>query len=313
MVNSGIKCLIRCLIMFLILPVSISACLVDFDLSNTTWSMGPGSYQSFNTTDYTQAVQFDVNVNTQGECSYFLSFSDGGQTGYARLGTAGADTLSYNLYKDVGLTNVLKGSSDFVSINDAMTGTVTTGNAGAYTHTLYFNTPAQQIEASASYADTITVDLYEGEWDDIPSATLIQSKSIVFTIPVASSVTLSLEDNDFSSNPNHSADLGTLYDGIFYDLNFYIQSNDGYRIKLQSANSETMITGLANETPLPFEFRVDGALVDLSSGTSVEAVSTALPTIQTGKLYVGKLTIPDVSGVFNGSYSDTIMYTVELL
>jgi spore coat protein U-like protein len=291
------------------------ACLVDFDLVDTTWTMGSGAYESFENTEYTQAVQFDVNVLTTGECNYFLSFSDGGQTGYLRLAQPAVPTatISYNLYKDVELTSVLKANADFVSTSDMLFGTVTTGNSGAYSQTLYFDVPYHQIIESETYTNTIEAKLYEGDWDDLDNATLIQTKDIVFSVPVASSISISLDNNDFTSHSLISKDLGEMFANDFVNLNIYVRSNDSYKLKIQSANSETMVTNPVNETPLPYEFRVDGTLVDLSSGSAVEVLNTTVATVQEGKLYIGEFKVPQVDDVFNGTYEETLTFTVESL
>ncbi len=305
----------RIFLMSLFISSLVYGCLVDFDLANTTWSMGSGSYDVFENTEYIQTVQFDVNVLTNGECNFFLSFSDGGQTGYARLAEPAASTqsISYNLYKDGELTDALKSSADFVTTNDMLLGTVTAGNAGAYTQTMYFNVPYHQIKESGSYTDTIEVKLYEGDWLNVEAATLIQTKNIIFTVPVSSSLSISLDNNDFTTHSQINKSLGTIETNDFVNLNIYVRSNVSYKLKIQSLNSETMVTNPPNGTPLPYEFRVDGVLVDLSSGTAVDALNTTEPTVQAGKLYIGEFKVPEVDDVFKGAYEDIITFTVEAL
>jgi spore coat protein U-like protein len=299
----------------LLLSTFTFGCVVDFDLTNTTWTMGAGSYNSFDSTEYTQTIQFDVNVLTNGECNFFIGMSDGGESGYVRLAEPSASTqnISYNLYKDVDLTNVLKGTADFVSTSDMLEGTVTSGNSGAYSQIVYLNVPYHQIIESESYLDTIEVKLYEGDWDDVENATLIQTKDVVLTIPVSSSISLSLEDTDYETELNVEKNLETIVNDKSIGINIYVRSNDSYKLMIQSANAETMITGLSNETPLPYEFRVDGTLVDLSSGLAVEALNTNAATVQLGKLYTGQLKVPEIDDVFSGTYEDTITFTVESL
>jgi spore coat protein U-like protein len=292
---------------------AVSACLLSFDLVNTSWTMGIGSYQTFETTEYIQSVQVDVNVDTQGDCNYFLSFSDGGEVSYARLAVATSNSLSYNMYKDITLNNILKDSTDFISSSDVLSGSVSTGNTGIYTHTLYFNVPKQQIEESGTYTDTLAVSLYEGLWNDLENAVLIESQDVVFSVPVASSQSISLENNNFELSGSITKEMGVLSNNAYKDIQIYIQSNDGYRLTLQSENSQTMIAGEPNETPLPYTFTVDTVPVDLSSGTQVNAVLKPSPTNQSGTLYVGRLTVPDVSDVFWGDYSDTITFGVMSL
>ena len=87
-------------------------------------------------------------------CSGFLSFElDGGQSGdvNARAMTGSGSELSYQLYSDLGRTNVFGLGADALELNllIPLSGTVD----------VYGRIPGSQAVASGSYSDTINITL----------------------------------------------------------------------------------------------------------------------------------------------------------
>jgi spore coat protein U-like protein len=135
-------------------------------VSCTVTATGPafGTYNPLSPTANVANGQVQIscsltgNVNTN--VTVVSSYSTGASGSYAtRSMLSGANTLSYNLYKDAAYTQIRgDGTGGSLTSSDTLSLTTTTRNKST-TAVIYGRVPARQDVAAGSYADTITLTI----------------------------------------------------------------------------------------------------------------------------------------------------------
>jgi spore coat protein U-like protein len=126
----------------------ISATIISSCAINTSTGIAFGTYSP--TSDLTGTGTIGL-LCTSGT-AWSVTANAGGGTILARTMASGANTLNFNLYREVGLSSIFGDGTNGV----AFTGT---GSGATQTLTVYGNIPAGQYNVPGSYASTITVTL----------------------------------------------------------------------------------------------------------------------------------------------------------
>ena len=114
------------------------------------------------------AVQVVVTRSTADACSYSLGFTKGGAASYVtRRGADLAKLIRYQVYKDSGLTKVLKDAADVTSTDEVVEGGFQAGATPVnQTVNYYFEIPINlatipSLVSAGTYTDVFTINLYE--------------------------------------------------------------------------------------------------------------------------------------------------------
>ena len=282
------------------------------NMGSVDWLGAAGDYEVFDSTEYVQALTFDLKKKQGGQCNYVVGISTGGSGVFnPRELVRQSNILDYNVYDDASQSNVLQ---DFASGGTLITGAFTGGGANE-THTLtyYWVIPKEQVVAASSfnYTDTLTFEAYQ---DDPPPWTLEDTATRAHRSTVASAVEVSLVDTGAGFNVADTTqllDFGTLTlnENLAFDIR--ARGNVNFDVALQSTNSGVMAHTSEPDT-VPYTLDVDGGPVDLSSGNPVTIASfNGGTTTLEGEVYQIDVTIGSVSGMASGTYDDTITVTIS--
>ncbi|MEZ0391962.1 MAG: spore coat protein U domain-containing protein [Pseudobdellovibrionaceae bacterium] len=268
------------------------------------------------------AVPITINRSTADACNYALGFTKGNGASYvARRAANGSNTLSYQLYKDTGLSKILKDNPDITTIDDVVDGGFLAGAIPvSQTVNYYFDIPYASattpvMVSSGTYTDNFTLNLYEGSGP--PFGTLVASKGVNITVTVPKMIALSLVDpgapyqqGQLSKNVN----FGTMTEGSAANVDLRLRTNAGFSVTFSSANNGKMKhTSPGKNSLVPYSLMVNGATLNLSNSSTVPVVgltgsgSTALSGLGYPiKVVIGSVTGPTVLG---GPHSDDITIT----
>ncbi|MGZ3742801.1 MAG: spore coat protein U domain-containing protein [Pseudobdellovibrionaceae bacterium] len=298
------------------LPLSKAEAACGLSLSandiNISWSLNFTSI----------AVSVIVSRSTADACNYALGFTKGNAASYvSRSGASGSNLIRYQLYKDSGLTKILKDNPDITSIDDVddggfQAGAIPVSQTLNYYLEIPFNlatTPA--LVSSGTYTDSFIISLYEGNGP--PYGTLVTSKSINLTVTVPPMIALSLVDSGAAFQLGHlskNVDFGTLGEGATASMDLRVRTNAGFSVTFSSNNNGKMKhTSPGKNSLVPYTFLVNGAAIDLSNSNLVPVVgltgsgSTGLSGLAYPlKVIIGNMSSPTILG---GPHSDDITIT----
>lgn len=284
-----------------------------------TFQGGTGEYSVFDPAEYMQTANFTVaGGGALGTtCTWFITLAPGssGNPSQRRM-ARGATTLDYNVYTTAGKANILKDITTAGGVNEIIPGSFPNGAGQTSPQTLYWTiTPSQVVAAGASrFQDTtLNLILYEGILLGVYLPT--DTKTITFQAKAESSVDLSLVDTGGAFNSADTAQtvsFGNMYTGQSLSYDTVIRSNDGYRVTLQSQNSQTLKHQTA-ATTVPYAVTFGGGNVNLTSGTAVQAASSAgTVTTAAGTRFSTAFTIGAMTGAEDaGNYQDILTVTVS--
>jgi spore coat protein U-like protein len=269
------------------------------------------------------AVQVTVSRANAEACNYALGFTKGNGASYVtrRGSTVGGNLVRYQLYKDSGLTKILKDNPDITSIDEVVDGGFQAGAIPAsQSVNYYFEIPQNlattpSLVSSGTYTDTFIIDLYYG--DGPPFGTLVTSKSINITVTVPPMIALSLVDSGAAFQLGHltkNVDFGTMSEGATASMDLRLRTNAGFSVTFSSENNGKMKhTTPGKNSLVPYTFFANGAILNLGNSKLVPVVGLAGSgsTGMTGLAYPLKIVIGNVtgSGVMGGPHSDDITIT----
>lgn len=283
----------------------------DLELSasniNLVWSAGLP----------TQQITFTVRKDKPHACDYFVTFSRGNSSDYNRYMTAGQTNLSYQLYKEASLANVLKELPDVTTGNEVISGSFGSGKNLTQSQTFYLSVPyvgatTPTLKPSGNYTDTFVMKLYRVETPiDVPEASVNVNVATV----VPKDIQLSLVASGASFNPNDTSEtlnFGTLETGASRGFDLRVLSNAGYAISFSSQNNGVLKhANAAVTTTVPYTLTVNGSPKNLSSSkTSPITVATGSgQTTTQGVANPIAVTIGAMTNAMAGTYSDVITVT----
>lgn len=293
---------------------ALAACGLSFTTQNisTTWSLN-FSYI---------AVQIQVSKSDASACDFGIGFTKGGASSYStRRMEDGTKTLRYQMYKDSGLSKILKDVPDISSVDDVIMGGFQTGANLTQTVNYYFEIPynlatSPSFVGAGSYIDSVTLNLYEGS-DPLAYVTPVDSKTISLTISVNPMIAISLVNSGSSFQTglvNRNINFGTLSEGQSSSLDFRIRTNAGFSVTFSSTNNGKMkhINSAKNST-IPYSLYVNGSLLNMSTSASAPVVGTSGSgqTSTEGLAFPIKIVVGSTSaaGIVGGTHQDEIIIT----
>ena len=279
--------------------------------SNIDWQGATGvGYEIFDAAQTVQSITFDVRKTGPSGCDYFVGISVGGSGSYSRQLAGGGDTLDYNLYTTASRANVIK-DVPTATVNEIISGSLPGSGTQSNSHTIYFYIAPQQIVSPAQYTDSIQFKVYSG---DLSSYSLEQTKNVTMRAQVNQVAELSLVDTNqpFDAlDTLQTLDFGTLVMDETASFDLRVRSNSGYDLTFQSQNSGELAINLAGDTSVvPYSLELNGSIVDLSSGSTVNAATGVGTTTSAGDQLPVIVTIGDLGNASAGNYSDNIAVVV---
>lgn len=269
---------------------------------------GSGSYNVFATSEAGQTIFIRVRHTKSDACSYFVTFSKGQSGSYDRaMSGPGAVDLHYQFYDTPSKSNVLK------EIPEATASEVLSGSFGTAAETqdlsYYIAIAPGQMVPAGSYADSITVRLYEGtlaSYTQRDQATFAVDASVDDVLQMCV-VSCGAPFDPFATSRTMA--FGTMNTGDWREIDLLVRGNVAYEVLFRSDNKGVMAEA-GGKGEVPYTLTLNGAAVDLTSGL-VTAVTGTGPTPMGGDRYHLLATIGSLSAAVAGNYQDNIAITVR--
>lgn len=288
---------------------------------------------AWDTNFVTQAISFTLTKADALACPMWVGFTKGGGASAAtRRAVVGANQLTYQLYKEASLTNILKDSSDAAigSVNEVISDTIPAGINAQVTYLYYFNVPvassiAPTIVRAGVYTDSFTLNVYEGADPLVPAPTPVTSAAVAVsvTVPEILKTAMVPTGGGFEeASPGRSIDFGVLQPGQARGFDFRVRTNAGFDVTFSSANNGKFKPPANPASPgVSYQFYANGVLLDLSNSAAVPVRGLGGPVVgdfTTGmqgagypiRIVVGSFAAATVVG---GDVEDTITVTTITL
>ena len=114
-------------------------------------------------------------------------------------------------------------------------------------------------------------------------------------------------------NTTRNINFGTLYEGLSTTFDMRVRSNAGTSVTFSSANNGKLKhTSPGKNSKVPYKFYVNGALLDMSSSSTIPVVgiTSAGQTAISGLAYPIKTVVGSLTGsILGGPHSDQITIT----
>ncbi len=228
----------------------------------------------------TNNVTITRTSNSANCTDYFLGFTKGGSSTYARLANNASlgTNISYNIYKNSDGTGILKDEVDITSNSETLFGPIARDEV--ITNSYYFivsginsSTPPR----FGNYTDTFVLKDYHGTWNG--SSTLDDSINVNVTITVPKVIQLALQSSGDvfdSSQTSKILDFGTLEQNEELSLDVKVVSNAGYNVSVSSMNNGKLKHATATGTSalIDYEFFVNNSAQPLSTSPLSIATGT---------------------------------------
>jgi len=257
---------------------------------------------------------YTMTVRHRGAAaSYFITFPAGQSADFsARRLANGAYGLDYRIYDNMTARDALKDLSANPTSSEVLSGSFPASTAGWNTQTQSFTlyVPAGQTPPAGSYADTLTLGLYEGTPSQ-PGA-LMDSLTCTLAVTVPTSLAISLVPRGAAFDAASTAlglDFGILSAAGAVGGDLMVRSNVPYSVLVTSANGGVLAMAGSPDT-VPYVFRVDGSVVSLSAGAAQTIVSAAGYTSSGGASYLLNFTVGSLGWPAEGTYTDLLTFSV---
>ncbi len=279
------------------------------NLKTATFSGHAGNgYEVFDRDQHSELIEFKVERQS-GSCSFVVGFSIGNGSSYGgRYLSHGGSQLRYQLYKDVGATQILK-DVPAANSDEVLSGTLLAGQTSA-TFQIYFVIPLLQIVPPSTYLDSIRISVYEGT---VQSNQLRDQEQLRLSAFVPATAEFSLGDSVGFDAAYRSAcvDFGILVKGVTRDLKMHVRSNAGYRVLIRSSNAGNLKAQDPRDSSLiPYSLSIDGVSVPLDKTGAITALQRYGLTSELGDEHILRFTIGDLSSAGPCDYLDVIQVTL---
>lgn len=265
-----------------------------------------------------QSILVTINKTKKPACSFGLGFTKGSAGDYSTRSLAsGGNSLTYQLFGDVGLTQILKDVPDITSSAQVVTGSFSSGANQSQTATYYMQIPSTSpLKPPGTYQDSFLIHLYEGSNPlNFNNADATASVTLSTIIPRMLEISLVSSGGGFNTvQTSQTINFGTLSPSGGQSLGFdmLIRSNAGYVVSYSSQNDGVMKnTNPAIATTVPYTLQVNSATKNLVGSSSIP-VSVATGTGQsslTGTLHNVTVSNGSSESAMAGTYSDIITVT----
>lgn len=266
--------------------------------------------QSFNF----KAVGFRVTKTRGPACNFSVTFSRGCATTYDRRMILGANTLRYQLFKDAGLSKVLKDFPDAASPDEFISGSFPEGTNLTQAFTYYVQIPLDlatqpALKPKGTYTDMFIVRVFN---EAVPSSTaVVKTSTVRISTTIPKIIEISLVDTGASFNPSQTTrtvDFGTIVEGASQGFDLKVRTNAGFSVKFSSRNRGSLKHSMSSvRTKVPYSLKVNQVPKDLSTAVVVATGSgqTALEGVANSVLF----TVASPASSIAGQYSDFITVT----
>ncbi|MDA3950569.1 MAG: hypothetical protein PF508_15300, partial [Spirochaeta sp.] len=185
------------------------------------------------------------------------------------------------------------------------------GNTGAgyatVTETFDLRIPAGQLVRRGTYRDSVVVSLYEGHPAQAQAAQLIAQEPVEL-----SSTTATVAQIAVSGQDQYTMDFGFLSEGAVRTADLLFRTNAAYRIDATSQNNGVMVNVYQPQSdPIPYQLRVDGSPVGLSSSALVQLGIFPAGSAESFDSIPLSVTIGSVTNVLPGRFEDVITFTIS--
>lgn len=270
-------------------------------------------YDFFADAETSTEVEVRVTHLAGDACDFFVTFDGGGAGSYARRMAFGSETLDYQLSSQASGVGVLKALPDAVESDDVLAGAVSTEDSSPRVLTAFLSVPAHQVVPAGSYADTVTVAVYEGTLGGAHA--LESSAPLAITTAIGPDIELSLRDTGSAFDPLDTAqglDFGVLENQESLGFDLLVRTNAGYAVTVLSENRGVLRragSAASSRTTVGYDLKVDGLVRDLSGAVPVEVASGVGVTVAQGDRHPVLVTIGSVEGKVAGIYEDNLTIT----
>ena len=267
-----------------------------------------------------QTVTFTVAKTKNKACDYGVTFTKGGASDYQRRMIGSSAQLSYQLFKDPSLTQILKDIPDITGPENYFSGSFPMGQNLSQTLTYYFQIPqglatTPTLKPSGLYSDLFTVNIYEGTTSaNFGTPDSVANTTVATTIPKIIDLSLANSGGTFDpAQTSQSLNFGTLTEGQAMGFDLKVRSNAGFNVTFSSQNNGVLKHSNPNiMDTIAYSLSVNSSIKDLSHSQTTP-VTTATGSGQTslsGVTSPVRVSIGQVgSNRMAGQYSDNITVT----
>ena len=291
-------------------------------LSTHAWGDGDCDYD-LSLGNFTAAVQDIAQViphsltisrdaNSSNCHNYRLYFGKGLANSYQRRAYSGGHSLPYNLYRTVGLGNVLKDFGD-ASVNEYLSGFMPNRYAD-YNATWYVEVKSKDLLFNVppgTYTDTLPVKAYNLRNNGDVDYQATRYMTLSFVVPRYAEVSVVPENQ--AHNPSSTVyimDFGNMEPNEELRADLLIKANVPYGMSVSSSNG-----GFLKKTPattnVPYQIQI-GSGGWISPPTSSYWLGQEYSgSSQSGRRYKIKVRLGNFSNLDDGEYNETITITVS--
>ncbi|MBI4183924.1 MAG: spore coat protein U domain-containing protein [Proteobacteria bacterium] len=287
---------------------ALGACDIDLQRMGSVRFRGGDRYEVFEPTARAETVFFEVRHKAGDACAFFVTFSPGGAGSYDRRLASGADELAYQVYDGPSKSNVLK------ALPEASAAEVLAGEFGPGLETVelsyYVEVPPLQVVPPGSYADQITLSLYEGT---LTNHVFKRSQGVRIDARVRPTVQVCVVGCGALFDPyatRRTLDFGRLETGEIRNADVLVRANTDYTMLFSSENRGVMRHVTLADSSVPYLLTVNGDAVDLGAPHAVVAEGAG-PTTATGDRFTVSATVGTLDNALAGPHADNINVTVR--
>jgi spore coat protein U-like protein len=267
-----------------------------------------------------QTLQRDIVVERSGpnlnSCRRFhLTFTNGNAGNINRLLTNNSATLSYNVFSDAGLTNILRDHPNVTNqghvINSSFSGNQTQKTVSFYQR--YPPPPYLSTVLSGIFSDNLQLKLYRGRWNNVSELDDSRSANPTVNVPTYTAISLIESGSPFNSSDTFQLlDFGTLESNESMGFDIAIESNISYNLNMSSTNNGVM-KHLSNPDTIAYTIQIGPNTYSLvgSQGNPLTVANHNGTTSQGGFRHQVSVEVGNVNNKTAGTYQDTI--TIEAI
>lgn len=174
--------------------------------------------------------------------------------------------------------------------------------------------PAEQFVRQGTYTDEVEISLYQGSISSPETAVRVERRNLQISSVTSSVAEVGLVESGGSSSSvdrNFTMDFGPLNSGATRSADLLFRANSGYFLEAESANQGALLNvNRPGGFTIPYEFRYNGTIYDLSSVETLDASFLS----GTGISFVRRpisVEIGSFSNVPSGLYEDVITFTIS--
>jgi spore coat protein U-like protein len=260
------------------------------------------------------AIDYYVEITPGSQCGASQNDPEPSDPYVPRYACDGTDFVQYNLFNLADGSIVKEASEGTQFVLSGSFPTRTTGGG--------FRTQQFQLEArltggeylAGRFSDRVRIELYVG--DPVNYTSNPRNEFVNFDIEadinpsVEVAVVAAGGTPDFQ-RPDYTLSLGTLNAGVSGSADVVVRSNTSYSLTVTSTEGEVLTNTDPNiADSVPYDFSFDGSAYTLPAGTEVTLISSGSNTSVTGTRFPVSITIPNFQLPAQGTYQDTLSFTV---